>query len=62
MCSSFVRTMKSLFRKLRWLTQRSDKKAELRDELRFHLEEEAQQRQERTRPDGQLTATSAMSL
>jgi predicted permease len=38
--------MNSFFRKLRWLTQRSDKEAELREELRFHLEEEAEQRQQ----------------
>src|SRR5689334_11728297 len=39
--------MKSFFRKLRWLTQRPVKEAELRDELRFHLEEEAEQVRER---------------
>jgi putative ABC transport system permease protein len=38
--------MNSFFRKLRWSTRRPDKNAELRDELQFHLEEEAQQRQE----------------
>jgi predicted permease len=38
--------MRSLIRKLRWLTRRSDKEAELREELRLHLEEEAEQRQE----------------
>ena len=38
--------MKPFFRKLRWLTRRSDKEAELREELQFHLEEEAQQRQD----------------
>jgi putative ABC transport system permease protein len=37
--------MRSLFRKLRWLTQRSAKEAELREELQFHLEEEAEERQ-----------------
>ena len=36
--------MNAFFRKLRWLTERSDKEAELREELRFHLEEEAEQR------------------
>jgi len=36
--------MNSLLRKLRWLTQRTDKEAELREELRFHVEEEAEQR------------------
>jgi putative ABC transport system permease protein len=38
--------MNSFFRKLHWLTRRPDKDAELRDELQFHLEEEAQQREE----------------
>ena len=38
--------MNSFFRKLRWLAQRSDKEAELREELQFHLEEEAEQGQE----------------
>ena len=37
--------MNSFLRKLRWLTQRSNKEAELREELQFHLEEEAEQRQ-----------------
>lgn len=41
--------MNSFFRKLRWLTQRRSKEAELHEELQFHLEEEAEQRQE----DGQ---------
>ena len=36
--------MNSFFRRLRWLTQRSNKEAELREELHFHLEEEAEQR------------------
>ena len=39
--------MRSLLRKLGWLLQRSRKDAELSQELRFHLEEEAQERQER---------------
>jgi predicted permease len=38
--------MKSFFRKLRWLTRRPDKEAELREELQFHLEEEEQERHE----------------
>ena len=37
--------MNAFFRKLRWLTERSDKEADLREELQFHLEEEAEQRQ-----------------
>lgn len=46
--------MRSFFLKLRWLTQRSDKQAELREELQFHLEEEAEQ----NRQDG-LTESEA---
>ncbi len=37
--------MTSFFRKLRWLTQRRRKEDELREELQFHLDEEAEQRQ-----------------
>ena len=37
--------MTSFFRKLRWLTRRPHKEAELQDELQFHLEEEAGDRQ-----------------
>jgi putative ABC transport system permease protein len=37
--------MNSFFRKLRWLTKRPDREAELREELQFHLDEEADQRQ-----------------
>jgi macrolide transport system ATP-binding/permease protein len=37
--------MISFFRKLRWLPRRADKEAELREELQFHLEEEAAERQ-----------------
>src|ERR1041385_4480314 len=35
----------SLFRKLRWLARRQAKEAELREELQFHLEEEAEERE-----------------
>lgn len=38
--------MTSFLRKLRWLIQRSDKEAELGEELQFHLAEEADQRRE----------------
>src|SRR4051794_34352667 len=38
--------MNSFFRKLRWLIRRSDKEAQLREELQFHLEEEREQRQD----------------
>ena len=37
--------MTSFFRKLRWLAQRRRKEDELREELQFHLDEEAEQRQ-----------------
>jgi macrolide transport system ATP-binding/permease protein len=37
--------MSSFFRKLRWLAERRRKEAELRDELQFHLDEEAEGRQ-----------------
>ena len=37
--------MTSFFRKLRWLIERAGKDAELQEELQFHLEEEAGERQ-----------------
>src|SRR5207249_3139929 len=37
--------MTSFFRKLSWLTQRRNKEAELREELQFHLDEEAGERE-----------------
>ena len=37
--------MNAFFRKSRWLTERRNKEAELREELQFHLEEEADERQ-----------------
>jgi predicted permease len=36
--------MKAFLRKLRWLTERRNKETELREELQFHLEEEADER------------------
>src|ERR1035438_9861106 len=36
-------SMNQILHKLRWMTQRSRKEAELRDELQFHLREEAEQ-------------------
>jgi len=38
--------MKSFFRKLTWLRQRRQKEDDLREELQFHLDEEAEERQE----------------
>ena len=37
--------MNSFFRKLRWFIRRSEKEAELREELEFHLAEDASERQ-----------------
>src|SRR6266849_8916670 len=37
--------MNSFFRRLRWLTERRNKEAELHEELQFHLDEEAEKRQ-----------------
>ena len=37
--------MTPFFRKLRWLAERRRKEAELHDELQFHLDEEAEDRQ-----------------
>jgi macrolide transport system ATP-binding/permease protein len=42
--------MTSFFRKLKWLTQRSSREADLQDELQFHLEEEAGELQEQGLP------------
>src|SRR5437667_4056860 len=39
-------SVKFFFRKLRWLTRRPEKEAELREELQFHLEQEAEQNRE----------------
>ena len=38
--------MISFFRKLRWLMQRRAREDELREELHFHLHEEAEERTE----------------
>ena len=43
--------MISFFRKLRWLTRRVAKEAELREELQFHLEEEAEERKREGLPN-----------
>src|SRR5262245_9858907 len=40
-----MRIVNAFFSRLRWLTERSRKEAELREELQFHLEEEADERQ-----------------
>jgi putative ABC transport system permease protein len=43
--------MKAFFRRLRWLVQRPDKEAELREELEFHLEEDADERRAAGAPE-----------
>src|SRR5690242_1024192 len=43
--------MNSFLRKLRWLIQRSGKEAEVCQELRFHLEEETDQRHREGLPE-----------
>jgi macrolide transport system ATP-binding/permease protein len=45
--------MTSLFRKLRWWAQRDRKKDELREELQFHLDEEAERREAEGVPEDQ---------
>jgi len=42
--------MMTWFRKLRWLTQRRQREAELSEELEFHLSEEAKLREEDGEP------------
>jgi macrolide transport system ATP-binding/permease protein len=50
--------MTSFFRKLNWLRRRPSKEEELREELRFHLEEESEERQARglTNEEARLSA------
>ena len=43
--------MLAFFRRLRWLLQRSHREAELREELQFHLEEEAETQREEGLPE-----------
>src|SRR5215471_5236272 len=44
-CGSGGGTMTSFFRKLGWLIRRRSKEDELREELQFHVDEEAEERQ-----------------
>jgi len=50
--------MQTLFRKLRWLVRRRAKEAELREELSFHLEEEAVRRREDGSADDEARRTA----
>ena len=54
--------MNLLFRKLRWLMQRSGKETELREELRFHLDEEASQRQDEGLPPSEAQSAARREL
>jgi len=54
--------MNSFFRKLRWLAQRPDKEAELREELRFHLEEEVEEKQDRGLPENEAARTARLEF
>src|SRR5439155_16093967 len=54
--------MNSFFRKLRWLTRRSDKEAELREELHFHLDKEAEQRQDDGLTEGDARGAALREL
>jgi macrolide transport system ATP-binding/permease protein len=49
--------MKAFFRKLAWLARRRDKEAELRAELEFHLDEEAEERM----PEGEAPAEARLA-
>ncbi|MGA3235506.1 MAG: ABC transporter permease [Bryobacteraceae bacterium] len=54
--------MTSFFRKLRWLTRRPGKEAELQEELQFHLEEEAAERQSQGLADAEARRAARREL
>jgi putative ABC transport system permease protein len=54
--------MNVLFRKLRWLTRRREKELELREELQFHLEEEASWRREAGLPEQKARQAAHVDL
>jgi macrolide transport system ATP-binding/permease protein len=54
--------MISFLRKLRWLTQRRAREDELREELQFHLEEEAKERMEEGLPKDEALWTARREL
>ena len=54
--------MRSFFRKLIWLAQRRRKEAELHEELQFHLQEEAAERQKDGIPDDQAQRAARREL
>jgi predicted permease len=54
--------MISFFRKLRWWIQRRDKEADLREELQFHLAEEASEREAAGLGKGEATCAARREL
>lgn len=54
--------MSSFFRKLRWLSQRRAREDELREELQFHLEEEAEERTEEGLSKGEALRAARFEL
>src|SRR5688572_7196057 len=54
--------MGTFLRKLRWFVQRDRREAELRDELEFHLSEEAEERRANGLPDEQATSEARREL
>jgi macrolide transport system ATP-binding/permease protein len=54
--------MKSFFRKLGWLTRRPSKEEELRDELQFHLNEEAEEHLEKGMAEEDATRAARRGL
>src|SRR5437660_1016986 len=56
------RRMNILFRKLSWLARRRDRETELRGELDFHLEAEADDRKEDGMADAEARAVARRDL
>jgi macrolide transport system ATP-binding/permease protein len=54
--------MRSFFRRLHWLLQRRRREAELREELQFHLEEEAEQHQAEGLPEERARCAARREL
>ena len=54
--------MSAFFRKVRWLAQRRRKDEELREELQFHLDEEAEQREAEGLPKDQARSAAYRDL
>ena len=54
--------MNALFRKLRWFAQRDRRDAEVREELEFHLAEEAEDRKANGLPDEQARSEARREL